>query len=41
MFLIIANNLEIKLSTFGKYNLSLSSFMTVSFPYVIDVLYFI
>ncbi|KAG5308150.1 OR67A protein, partial [Acromyrmex insinuator] len=29
MFMIMANNLEIKLSTFEKYNLSLSSFMTI------------
>ncbi|KYM99043.1 hypothetical protein ALC62_10235 [Cyphomyrmex costatus] len=33
MFLIMANNLEIKLSTFEKYNLSLSSFMMVSFKF--------
>jgi len=43
MFLIMANNLEIKMSTFKNYNLSLPSFMAVSFPYVVDVLsiYFI
>ncbi|KYM84224.1 hypothetical protein ALC53_05462 [Atta colombica] len=29
MFMIMANNLEIKLSTFEKYNLSLSSFMMI------------
>ncbi|KYN43233.1 Odorant receptor Or1 [Trachymyrmex septentrionalis] len=29
MFIIMANNLEIKLSTFEKYNLSLSSFITI------------
>ncbi|XP_011882012.1 PREDICTED: odorant receptor 67a-like isoform X2 [Vollenhovia emeryi] len=29
MFMIMANNLEIKLSTFEKYNLSLSSFMAI------------
>ncbi|XP_067207039.1 odorant receptor 85f-like isoform X1 [Linepithema humile] len=30
MLMIMANNLDIKLSTFAKYNLSLPSFMTVS-----------
>ncbi|XP_029163010.1 odorant receptor 67a-like [Nylanderia fulva] len=30
IFMIMANNLELKLSTFERYNLSLSSFMTVS-----------
>ncbi|XP_025265861.1 odorant receptor 67c-like isoform X3 [Camponotus floridanus] len=29
MFMVMANNLELKLSTFEKYNLSLSSFMTI------------
>ncbi|XP_077262215.1 uncharacterized protein LOC143897419 isoform X2 [Temnothorax americanus] len=29
MFMIMSNNLDIKLSTFGKYNLSLSSFMAI------------
>ncbi|XP_025074581.1 odorant receptor 67a-like [Pogonomyrmex barbatus] len=29
MFMIMANNLEIKLSTFEKYNLSLASFMAI------------
>ncbi|XP_012529633.1 putative odorant receptor 92a [Monomorium pharaonis] len=29
LFMIMANNLEIKLSTFAKYNLSLSSFMAI------------
>ncbi|XP_029672081.1 uncharacterized protein LOC115240831 [Formica exsecta] len=29
MFMIMANNLELKLSTFEKYNLSLSSFMAI------------
>ncbi|KAL6427628.1 hypothetical protein ACFW04_008831 [Cataglyphis niger] len=31
MFMIMANNLELKLSTFEKYNLSLPSFMVVSY----------
>ncbi|XP_071637842.1 uncharacterized protein [Temnothorax longispinosus] len=29
MFMIMSNNLDIKLSTFGKYNLSLSSFIAI------------
>ncbi|CAL1682734.1 unnamed protein product [Lasius platythorax] len=29
MFMIMSNNLEIKLSTFGKYNLSMPSFMVI------------
>ncbi|KYN16278.1 hypothetical protein ALC57_11489 [Trachymyrmex cornetzi] len=37
MFMIMANNLEIKLSTFEKYNLSLSSFMTVSFKFTLRI----
>jgi len=39
MFMIMANSLDIKLSTFEKYNLSLSSFMAVSFPCVVGVLH--
>ena len=37
MFMIMANSLEIKLSTFEKYNLSLSSFMMVSFKLTLRI----
>lgn len=37
MSMIMANNLEIKLSTFGSYNLSLASFMEVSLMYILYV----
>ncbi|XP_070527404.1 odorant receptor 67c-like [Cardiocondyla obscurior] len=38
MFMIMANNLEIKLFTFEKYNLSLASFMAVSLTYILNIL---